>query len=102
MLTTRHPGSPTSILECPRCGSDMVVPARSGDASGYVFQLRDGGAPVARADTFDEWLCRSCALRWPHEMPPGGGDPDASPEGATIPDEAWLSCPRRRCPHRPA
>ena len=41
--------------------------ARSGDASEYVFQLRDGSAPAARADAFDEWLCRSCGLRWPHE-----------------------------------
>jgi cytoskeleton protein RodZ len=43
------------------------VPARSGDASEYVFQLRDGSAPAARADAFDEWLCRSCGWRWPHE-----------------------------------
>lgn len=43
------------------------MPARSGDASEYVFQLRDGSAPAARADAFDEWLCRSCGLRWPHE-----------------------------------
>ena len=43
------------------------MPARSGDASEYVFQLRDGSAPAARADAFDEWLCRLCGLRWPQE-----------------------------------
>lgn len=67
MLTSRHLESATATLACPRCGSDSVVPARSGDASEYVFQLRDGSAPAARADAFDEWLCRSCGLRWPHE-----------------------------------
>jgi cytoskeleton protein RodZ len=67
VLTSRHLESGTTTLACPRCGSDSVVPARSGDASEYVFQLRDGSAPAARADAFDEWLCRSCGLRWPHE-----------------------------------
>jgi cytoskeleton protein RodZ len=67
VLTSRHLESGTTTLACPRCGSDAVVPARSGDASEYVFQLRDGSAPAARADAFDEWLCRSCGQRWPHE-----------------------------------
>src|ERR1044072_1977560 len=98
MLTTRHLGSPTSTLECPRCGSDTVVPARSGDASEYVFRLRDGGAPVAHTNTFDEWLCRSCALRWPNEVPAGVADADASPQGATIPDDALAFLPVQEMP----
>src|SRR5262245_9776022 len=67
MLTSRHLEASTSTVACPRCGSELVVPARSGDASEYVFQLRDGSAPAARADAFDEWLCTSCGQRWPHE-----------------------------------
>jgi cytoskeleton protein RodZ len=67
VLTSRHLEPATATVACRRCGSDSVVPARSGDASEYVFQLRDGTAPAARADAFDEWLCRSCGLRWPHE-----------------------------------
>jgi cytoskeleton protein RodZ len=67
VLTPRHLEPATATVACPRCGSDSVVPARSGDASEYVFQLRDGSAPAARADAFDEWLCLSCGLRWPHE-----------------------------------
>lgn len=88
MLTSRHLESATSTtLACPRCGSELIVPARSGNASEYVFQLRDGDAPVSRTDTFDEWLCRSCALRWPHEAPAEGADEDAPPPGAAIPDD---------------
>src|SRR5262245_14016000 len=67
MLTSRHLEASTSTVACPRCGSELVVPARSGDASEYVFQLRDGSAPAARADAFDEWLCTSCGQRWPYE-----------------------------------
>jgi cytoskeleton protein RodZ len=67
MLTSRNLESETATLACPRCGSGSVVPSRSGDASEYVFQLRDGSAPAASGDAFDEWLCRSCGLRWPRE-----------------------------------
>ena len=67
VLMSRHLESAAPTLACPRCGSDSVVPARSGNASDYVFQLRDGSAPAARADAFDEWLCLSCGQRWPHE-----------------------------------
>ncbi len=81
MLTSSHLESATATLICPRCGSDSVVPARSGDASEYVFQLRDGSAPAARADAFDEWLCRSCGLRWPRETSDAGSS--AEPEVAS-------------------
>jgi transcriptional regulator with XRE-family HTH domain len=93
-LTSRHLGSATSTtLACPRCGSELIVPARSGDASEHVFQLRDGGAPESRTDTFDEWLCRSCALRWPHEAPAEGADGDAPPPGAVTPDDVPARVP---------
>jgi transcriptional regulator with XRE-family HTH domain len=65
-----------------------VVPARSGDASEYVFQLRDGSAPAARADAFDEWLCRSCGLRWPHETSYAGSTSERGPASdVAIPDD---------------
>jgi transcriptional regulator with XRE-family HTH domain len=84
VLTSRDLESATATVVCPRCGSDSVVPARSGDASEYVFQLRDGSAPAARADAFDEWLCMSCGLRWPHETSYDG----AAAEPGTGPDVA--------------
>jgi cytoskeletal protein RodZ len=66
-----------------------VVPARSGDASEYVFQLRDGTAPAARADAFDEWLCTSCGQRWPHETlyARATADPAGPRSEAAIPDD---------------
>ena len=88
MLTSRRLGSATSnTLACPRCGSELIVPARVGDASEDVFQLRDGSAPLNRTDTFDEWLCLSCARRWPHEAPAEGAAADAPPPGEVIPDD---------------
>ena len=88
MVTSGHLEPATATLACPRCGSDSVVPARSGDASEYVFQLRDGSAPAARADAFDEWLCRSCGQRWPHEtsFPLVAADRGA-PSDVPIPDD---------------
>lgn len=82
MLTSHQLESATATLACPRCGSDSIVPARSGDASEYVFQLRDGSAPAARADAFDEWLCRSCGQRWPYEAT----DPQATADAGTASD----------------
>jgi len=63
------------------------VPARSGDASDYVFQLRDGSVPAARAGAFDEWLCRSCGQRWPHETtePQATDDPGDAPNADDVP-----------------
>ena len=61
------------------------MPARSGDASEYVFQLRDGSAPAARADAFDEWLCRSCGQRWPYETNDAGVEPGVAPDVAISP-----------------
>ena len=90
MLSSRHQGPATPTLACPRCGSDLVVPARSGDPSGYVFQLRDGGAPVSRPDAFDQWLCRSCALRWPYEAVADSAAVDETPVGAVIQDDAII------------
>src|SRR5262245_12272845 len=88
MLTSRHLEASTSTVACPRCGSELVVPARSGDASEYVFQLRDGSAPAARADAFDEWLCTSCGLRWPHETLYARATADAGPSSeAAISDD---------------
>jgi cytoskeleton protein RodZ len=89
MLTSRHLGSATSPVACPRCGSELVAPARSGDASEYVFQLRDGSAPAARADAFDEWLCRSCGQRWPHETlyARATADPAGPSSDAAMPDD---------------
>ena len=87
MLTSRHLESATATLACPRCGSDSVVPARSGDASEYVFQLRDGSAPAARADAFDEWLCMSCGLRWPHETSYDGATAEPTGRDVAISDD---------------
>jgi transcriptional regulator with XRE-family HTH domain len=87
MLSSRHVESTTPTLACPRCGSDLIVAARSGDASEYVFQLRDDSAPVNHTDAFDEWLCRSCALQWPHEVPATGAAADAAPPGGVMPDD---------------
>jgi len=57
-------------IECPRCGSALVVPAMPGGPSENVLQLRSGSPPTGGVGPFDEWLCRSCGLRWPHERPP--------------------------------
>lgn len=90
MLSSRQHEPATPTLACLRCGSDLVVPARSGDASGYVFELRDGGAPVSRPDAFDQWLCRSCALRWPCESVADGAAADATLAGPVTPDDALI------------
>jgi transcriptional regulator with XRE-family HTH domain len=57
-------------IECPRCGSALVVPAMPGGPSENVLQLRSGSPPTGGGGPFDERLCRSCGLRWPHERPP--------------------------------
>jgi transcriptional regulator with XRE-family HTH domain len=57
-------------IECPRCGSALVVPAMPGGPSENVLQLRSGSPPTGGVGPFEEWLCRSCGLRWPHERPP--------------------------------
>jgi transcriptional regulator with XRE-family HTH domain len=41
-----------------------------GGPSENVLQLRSGSPPAGGVGPFDEWLCRSCGLRWPHERPP--------------------------------
>jgi transcriptional regulator with XRE-family HTH domain len=76
-------------IECPRCGSALVVPAMPGGPSENVLQLRSGSPPTGGAGPFDEWLCRSCGLRWPHERPPAEVALGADPGSATsaIPGE---------------
>lgn len=89
MLTSRHLQQATSSVECPRCGSGLVVPAMSGGPSEYVLQLRGGDAPVG-ARGFDEWLCRSCGLRWPYERRASEVVFEAGTEGdpaASIPED---------------
>ena len=75
-------------IECPRCGSALVVPAMPGGPSENVLQLRSGSPPTGWVGPFDEWLCRSCGLRWPHERPPAEvalGAPAAHPGSAPSP-----------------
>lgn len=89
MVTSRQLREATSSVECPRCGSALVVPAMSGGPSEYVLQLRGGDAPVG-ARAFDEWLCRSCGLRWPYERTVLEVVSDAGRDGdpaASIPDD---------------
>ena len=76
-------------IECPRCGSALVVPAMPGGPSENVLQLRSGSPPTGWVGPFDEWLCRSCGLRWPHERPPAEVALGAHPGSATsaIPGE---------------
>ncbi len=76
-------------VECPRCGSALVVPAMPGGPSEYVLQLRSGTATGGGSGAFDEWLCRSCGLRWPHDRSPAeaalaNADPGSA---ATVPGE---------------
>lgn len=72
-------------IECPRCGSALVVPAMPGGPSENVLQLRSGSPPTGGIGPFDEWLCRSCGLRWPHERPPAEVALAAAP--AAVPGE---------------
>lgn len=77
-------------VECPRCGSALVIPAMPGGPSEYVLQLRSGTAPGSGSGAFDEWLCRSCGLRWPHERSPAeaalaAADPE--PDPTAVPGE---------------
>lgn len=77
-------------VECPRCGSALVVPAIPGGPSEYVLQLRSGAAPGAGGGAFDEWLCRSCGLRWPHDRAPAEVEFAAAgpePDPAAVPGE---------------
>ena len=74
-------------IECPRCGSALVVPAMPGGPSENVLQLRSGSPPTGGVGPFDEWLCRSCGLRWPHERPPaevalGANNPGSAPRAS--------------------
>ena len=91
-------------IECPRCGSALVVPAMPGGPSENVLQLRSGSPPTGGVGPFDEWLCRSCGLRWPHERPPAevalaASHPVATPsaipgeriDGADLPEIASAS-----------
>jgi transcriptional regulator with XRE-family HTH domain len=72
-------------IECPRCGSALVVPAMPGGPSENVLQLRSGSPPTGWVGPFDEWLCRSCGLRWPHERPPAEVALGAHPGSAASP-----------------
>jgi transcriptional regulator with XRE-family HTH domain len=79
-------------IECPRCGSALVVPAMPGGPSENVLQLRSGSPPTGGAGPFDEWLCRSCGLRWPHERPPA----EVALGGAAIPGSTPSAIPGER------
>lgn len=73
--------------DCPRCGSDLVVAAPSGEPSEQVLELRGGKVPVVAAGGgFAHWLCRSCGHQWdpeayPDRWVPGPGDPLPDPSG---------------------
>jgi transcriptional regulator with XRE-family HTH domain len=67
MVTSRDLVPATSSPVCPRCDSELVVPAIAGGPSESVLQLRSSTAPVGRRDASGDWLCRSCGLRWPYE-----------------------------------
>lgn len=82
--------------DCPRCGSALSIPAASGGPSESILQLRSGDAPGPARHALDEWLCRSCGLRWPHERSDdarsepatdrtSAEDPAASPPDAVLP-----------------
>jgi transcriptional regulator with XRE-family HTH domain len=89
MVTSRGLERAAPSVECPRCGSALVVPAIPGGPSENVLQLRSGSPPTGGIGPFDEWLCRSCGLRWPHERPPAevalGAHPGSAP--SAIPGE---------------
>ena len=70
MVTSRRLERPAPSVECPRCGSALVVPALPGGPSEYVLQLRSGSAPTGESGPMGEWLCRSCGLRWPDDRSP--------------------------------
>jgi hypothetical protein len=73
--------------DCPRCGSDLVVAAPSGEPSEQVLELRGGKVPaIAPGGGFAHWLCRSCGHQWdpeayPDRWVPGPGDPLPDPSG---------------------
>lgn len=52
--------------DCPRCGSELVLPARSGVPSECVFELRDDATAGTAQNGFEEWVCHFCGHRWPH------------------------------------
>jgi len=90
--TTTDPGA-TSMPrpDCPRCGSELVLPARSGVPSECVFELRDDATAGAAQDGFEEWVCHFCGHRWPHVQMTGRSpskalsDPsDLEPSPATL------------------
>jgi cytoskeleton protein RodZ len=81
VLNSRRVELETPSVECPRCGSGLVVPALSGGPSEYVLQLRSGSAPTGGSGPMGEWLCRSCGLRWPDDRSPAVvALADAAPE----------------------
>ena len=49
-----------------------IRPRRPGDARRSIGERAPApsGSPPDGVGPFDEWLCRSCGLRWPHERPP--------------------------------
>lgn len=85
MLTSRHLDPAAPNIACPRCGSAAVGPSLPGGPSESVLQLRSGRAPAAETEAFDEWLCRSCGLRWPLEHPEPVATTAHTPQGADAP-----------------
>jgi cytoskeleton protein RodZ len=84
VLTSRGVGLEVPSVECPRCGSGLVIAALAGGPSEYVLQLRSGTAPTGGSGPMGEWLCRSCGLRWPDDRSPAevaleAADPDPDP-----------------------
>lgn len=86
----------TSTIGCPRCGSDLVLPARSGVPSECVYELRDGAADIGDAcrNGSDEWVCHFCGHRWPHvqtatgarrKAPADPSDLEPSPAALLVP-----------------
>lgn len=83
MLTSRRVEQPAPSVECPRCGSGLVVAALSGGPSENVLQLRSSSAPTG-SGPMGEWLCRSCGLRWSDDRSPSAvalaaDDPEPAP-----------------------
>lgn len=66
--TATDPAANAPALDCPRCGSGLVLPARSAVPSECVFELRDDAAAAVGAvqNGSDEWVCHFCGHRWPH------------------------------------
>lgn len=61
-----------------------------GGPSENVLQLRSGSAPAGGSGAFDEWLCRSCGLRWPHDRSPAEvalAAPESEPGPSASPGE---------------